>query len=139
MQRAASDLAGRPLRKDRPLWELHLFDGYGDGGALLLRTHHAIADGAALIQVLLALADPLDAGEHTGVRPVRDDTAGPPLLPGPGGRTAGRAIAAARRRGRLPVIWARCCGPRSPTPAKQPHWLAPPAPMRPCCASSASG
>ena len=51
------------------------------------------------MQVLLALADPLDAGEHTGVRPVHDDTAGPPLLPGPGGRTAGRAIAAARRAG----------------------------------------
>ena len=65
LQRTASDLAGRPLRKDRPLWELHLLDGYGDGGALVLRTHHAIADGAALMQVLLSLADPLDAGEHT--------------------------------------------------------------------------
>jgi NRPS condensation-like uncharacterized protein len=66
LQQAASDLAGRPLRKDRPLWELHLLDGYGDGGALLLRTHHAIADGAALMQVLLSLADPLDTGEHPG-------------------------------------------------------------------------
>ena len=95
LQRAASDLAGRPLRKDRPLWELHLLDGYGDGGALLLRTHHAIADGGALVQVLLSLTDPLDAGEHTGVLPVHDDAAGPPLLPGPGGR----AIAAVRRAG----------------------------------------
>jgi serine/threonine protein kinase len=42
-------------------------------------------------------------------------------------------------RDRLPVISARCCGPRSPTPARQPDWLAPPAPIRPCCASSASG
>ena len=99
LQRAASDLAGRPLRKDRPLWELHLLDGYGDGGALLLRTHHAIADGGALMQALLSLADPLDAGEHTGVLPVDDDTPGPPLLPGPGERTAGRAMAAARRAG----------------------------------------
>ncbi len=100
LQRAASDLAGRPLRKDRPLWELHLLDGYGDGSALLLRTHHAIADGGALMQVLLSLADPLDTGEHPGVLPVRDDTPGPPpLLPGPGGRTAGRAVAAARRAG----------------------------------------
>ena len=98
LQRAASDLAGRPLRKDRPLWELHLLDGYGDGGALLLRTHHAIADGGALVQVLLSLADPLDSGEHPGVLPVGDDTPGP-LLPGPGGRTAGRAVAAARRAG----------------------------------------
>ena len=94
LQQTASDLAGRPLRKDRPLWELHLLDGYGDGGALLLRTHHAIADGGALMQVLLALADPLDAGEHAGVLPVHDDSAAP-LLPGPGGM----AIAAARRAG----------------------------------------
>ncbi len=99
LQRTASDLAGRPLRKDRPLWELQLFDGYGDGGALLLRTHHAIADGGALMQVLLSLADPLEAGEHPGVLPVGDDTGGPPLLPGPGGRTAGLAVAAARRAG----------------------------------------
>jgi len=75
LQQAASDLAGRPLRKDRPLWELHLLDGYGDGGALLLRTHHAIADGGALIQVLLSLADPPDAGEHPGMLPVHDDIA----------------------------------------------------------------
>ena len=99
LQRTASDLAGRPLRKDRPLWELHLLDGYGDGSALLLRTHHAIADGGALVQVLLSLADPLEAGEHPGVLPVGDDAAGPPLLPGPGGRTAGLAVAAARRAG----------------------------------------
>jgi len=98
LQQTASDLAGRPLRKDRPLWELHLLDGYGDGGALLLRTHHAIADGGALVQVLLSLTDPLD-GEHPGVLPVRDDSAGPPLLPGPGEHAAGRAVAAVRRAG----------------------------------------
>ena len=97
LQRAASELASRPLRKDRPLWEVHLLEGYGDGGAVLLRTHHAIADGSALMQVLLSLTDPLDAGEHTGVLPVHDDTAGPPLLPGPGERTAERALAAATR------------------------------------------
>jgi len=37
--------------------------------------------------------------DQAGVLPVHDDTAGPPLLPGPGGRTAGRAMAAARRAG----------------------------------------
>ena len=93
-QRAASDLAGRPLRKDRPLWELHLLDGYGDGGALLLRTHHAIADGAAGCRSCCRwpIRRPLVS------TPVRDDTAGP-VLPGPGGRTAGRVMAAARRAG----------------------------------------
>lgn len=56
---------------------MHLLDGCGDGGALLLRIHHAIADGGALVQVLLSLADPLDAGEHQGVLPVHDDAAEP--------------------------------------------------------------
>ena len=44
-----------------------------------------------------------DAGfalaDHVSRTPVHDDTAGSPLLPGPGGRTAGRAMAAARRAG----------------------------------------
>ena len=56
------------------------------------KAHHAIADGGALMQVLLALGDPLDAGEHPGVLPVHDDTAGPPLLPGPGGRPTEREL-----------------------------------------------
>ncbi len=80
LQELASRLASRPLRKDRPLWELHLLDGYGDGGALLLRTHHAVADGVALMQVLLSMTDPLYGGEQAGALPVRDDAAEP--LPG---------------------------------------------------------
>ncbi len=95
LQRVASDLASRPLRKDRPLWAVHLLEGYGDGSALLLRTHHAIADGVALMQVLLSMTDPLDAGEPTGVLPVHDDTGLPLLLPGAAGRAAQRATAAA--------------------------------------------
>jgi diacylglycerol O-acyltransferase len=95
LQRAVSDLASRPLRTDRPLWEMHLIDGYGEGSALLLRTHHAIADGVALMQVLLALTDPLD-GEHAEVLPVRDDTGGAPMPAGATGRAAQRWTASAR-------------------------------------------
>jgi diacylglycerol O-acyltransferase / wax synthase len=61
--------ADRPLDPGRPLWEAHLVDGFGDGCAILLRTHHAIADGTALVQALLALADPPDGGtRHAGQR-----------------------------------------------------------------------
>jgi wax ester synthase-like acyl-CoA acyltransferase family protein len=62
--------ADRPLDPDRPLWEAHLVDGFGDGWAILLRTHHAIADGTALVQALLALADPPPDGgtRHAGQR-----------------------------------------------------------------------
>src|ERR1019366_10656992 len=71
--------------------------GYGEGSALLLRTHHAIADGVALVQVLLALTDPVDADEHVGALRVHDDTGRPLLAPSAAGRAAQRAAAAARR------------------------------------------
>jgi WS/DGAT/MGAT family acyltransferase len=46
-----------PLARDRPLWEIHLIDGYGDGAAVYTRLHHALADGIALTRVLLSLTD----------------------------------------------------------------------------------
>ncbi|GAB3257099.1 wax ester/triacylglycerol synthase family O-acyltransferase [Nocardioides dilutus] len=49
---------GRQLPRDRPLWELHLIDSYGEGSAVYTRLHHALADGIALLQVLLSLTDP---------------------------------------------------------------------------------
>jgi diacylglycerol O-acyltransferase / wax synthase len=96
LQRVIGELACRSLDRDRPLWELHLFTGYGAGSALLLRTHHAIADGAALMQVLLAITDPTDADEHTGVLGW-DDTVDSPALPGPVGRATQKMNRAAGR------------------------------------------
>ncbi len=46
-----------PLERDRPLWEIHLLDGYGSGSAVYSRLHHALADGIALTRVLLSLTD----------------------------------------------------------------------------------
>jgi WS/DGAT/MGAT family acyltransferase len=46
-----------PLDFSRPLWELHLIEGYEAGSALLLRVHHCIADGISLARVLLSLTD----------------------------------------------------------------------------------
>lgn len=46
------------LRRDRPLWELHLIDGLEGGGqALLVKTHHAITDGLAGIEIAEVLFD----------------------------------------------------------------------------------
>ena len=56
-----------PLDRTRPLWEAHLLDGYGEGSALLLRMHHAIADGIAFVQLLLTLTDS-EAGADDGAR-----------------------------------------------------------------------
>jgi WS/DGAT/MGAT family acyltransferase len=57
LQELAGELMARPLDGSRPLWELHVIDGYGDGTALVSRMHHCIADGIALTQVLLSLTD----------------------------------------------------------------------------------
>jgi WS/DGAT/MGAT family acyltransferase len=57
LQEFAGELMARPLDRSRPLWELHVIDGYGDGMALVTRMHHCIADGIALTRVLLSLTD----------------------------------------------------------------------------------
>jgi WS/DGAT/MGAT family acyltransferase len=57
LQELAGELMARPLDRSRPLWELHVIDGYGDGTALISRMHHCIADGIALTRILLSLTD----------------------------------------------------------------------------------
>src|SRR5215470_7162968 len=52
-----SDLLGTPLDFSKPLWQVHLVER-AEGSAIVSRLHHAIADGIALIQVLLSLTDP---------------------------------------------------------------------------------
>jgi WS/DGAT/MGAT family acyltransferase len=96
LQRVVGKLASRPLDRGRPLWELHLLKEYGAGSALLLRTHHAIADGAALMQVLLAITNPTKEDEHTGVLGW-DDTVDSPALPGAVGRATHKLTRAATR------------------------------------------
>ena len=50
-----SDLMSHPLDMMRPLWDVHMIEGYGSGSVVFTRIHHSIADGTALIQVLLGL------------------------------------------------------------------------------------
>ena len=46
-----------PLDFSRPLWQFHLIENYDKGAVLLGRIHHCIADGTALVRVLLTLTD----------------------------------------------------------------------------------
>lgn len=65
--------AGRWLDRDRPRWKLQLIEGPGDHAAVLLRSHHSMADGLALVQVFLAMADPPESTElHLGQMPVAE-------------------------------------------------------------------
>ncbi len=57
LHRYVSQQMSRPLDRDRPLWEVHLIDGYNGGSAVFTRIHHAIADGIALIRLLLSMTD----------------------------------------------------------------------------------
>ena len=64
LQQLVSDLMSTGLDFSKPLWQMHVVDGYspngvGDGGALIVRLHHALADGMALVGVLLALTEML--------------------------------------------------------------------------------
>jgi len=58
---ALQDLCGRlaatPLDPNRPLWQFDLIEDYEGGSALIARIHHCIADGIALIMVMLSLTD----------------------------------------------------------------------------------
>lgn len=47
----------RPLDRDRPPWRMDLVESYRGGSVLVARLHHAIADGLALLHVLLGLDD----------------------------------------------------------------------------------
>lgn len=51
----ASELSSTQLDFGRPLWQFHLIESYGQGSALICRLHHAMGDGVALVQVLLAM------------------------------------------------------------------------------------
>ena len=57
LQDLVSDLMSTPLDFSKPLWQYHLIENYGAGCVVLTRLHHCIADGIALIHVLLSVTD----------------------------------------------------------------------------------
>ena len=57
LQAHVGELANTPLDPDHPLWQFHLIDDYECGSALVVRIHHCIGDGIALISVMLAITD----------------------------------------------------------------------------------
>ncbi len=57
LQRYIAELASEPLDKSRPLWQLRLVEHYEGGAAIVIRVHHAIGDGMALVGVILSITD----------------------------------------------------------------------------------
>jgi len=60
-QNALQDLVGemmsQPLDPSKPLWKFYFVDEFQGNCALICRFHHCIADGLAMVQVLLSTAD----------------------------------------------------------------------------------
>ena len=64
----AAARVSEPLDPSRPLWQMTLIDNYMGGSALVVRIHHCIADGIALVGVMLKLTDQSPDAEHEIVR-----------------------------------------------------------------------
>ena len=57
LQELVGEVATEPLDFSRPPWRMVLADGFGEGSAIVVKIHHCVADGFALVGVLLSLAD----------------------------------------------------------------------------------
>jgi WS/DGAT/MGAT family acyltransferase len=57
LEHYAAQLVSKPLDDSKPLWQFILLDNYQGGAAVVSRIHHCIADGIALIGVMLQLTD----------------------------------------------------------------------------------
>lgn len=57
LQDLVSDMMSTPIDFTKSPWQYHLIENYNGGCVLLGRLHHCIADGIALIRVLLAMTD----------------------------------------------------------------------------------
>ncbi len=70
VSRRVSELMSQPLSLDDPPWRIHHLVGFdGDKSLLVCRLHHCIADGFALMHVMMSLTDD-DPDEKTeGVPP----------------------------------------------------------------------
>ena len=62
LQEMVSTLMSTPFDYSKPLWQFQYIENYRGGSAVVARIHHCIADGVALIRVLLGLTDDSPSG-----------------------------------------------------------------------------
>src|SRR4051812_43472241 len=66
----AARLFGRPLDRNRPLWELYVIEGLQDGRvAVLTKIHHSVVDGISGNEIMTTLLDPEPTGRVIDPRP----------------------------------------------------------------------
>jgi len=84
-KKLVAQLASQALDHSRPLWQFHLIENYAGGTALVSRIHHCIADGIALMGVLLSMTSPDPAQDDGGAaaearEPAKHGTAWEPWI-----------------------------------------------------------
>ncbi|MGW9437655.1 wax ester/triacylglycerol synthase family O-acyltransferase [Streptomyces sp. NPDC055607] len=87
--RLAAELMERPVERGLPPWEMYLLSGAPDGSfAVLVKLHHALADGMRAVAIGAGIFDEIAAGHRPARRsrplPPRPSPSGFPGLPGPG-------------------------------------------------------
>jgi diacylglycerol O-acyltransferase len=69
---ATGALMASRLRRDRPLWELHVLGPLADGGtAVVIKLHHALADGLRAVGLGITLFDTVRTGPGDTAEPGR--------------------------------------------------------------------
>jgi diacylglycerol O-acyltransferase / wax synthase len=57
LQDFVGELMSQPLDTNHPMWQFFFIEHYGHGSALVSRLHHCMADGLALVQLMLRTTD----------------------------------------------------------------------------------
>jgi WS/DGAT/MGAT family acyltransferase len=114
LKELVGDLMATPLDRSRPLWNLYLVDGLGEGCAVISRMHHCIADGIALGRVMLSLTDSTRRASLDRAAPAAKAARGkrPPRAGGPLPGLLG-ALAGPAKRLASPLIGGVSAGARA--------------------------
>jgi diacylglycerol O-acyltransferase len=101
LAKLASRLFAEPLSRERPLWEVHLLEGYrGDRSAIFAKVHHCMIDGVSGVELLGVM---FDATPRPPAPPAPPPAAKCPPLPSPAdqvGRVLWEGIASGIARAR---------------------------------------
>ena len=97
LQDLVSDLMSTPLDFARPPWQFYVIEKYGEGCAVMCRLHHCLADGMALVGVLLSMTDFSADAPLVPVEPPVDVSSNGDSLLGEWAREASNTVGLARR------------------------------------------
>jgi len=73
LQHLCGLLASIPLDSRHPLWQYQLIENYEGGSAIIMRIHHCIGDGVALVSVMMSLTDGGTDPPQRRAKPVRPE------------------------------------------------------------------